>query len=165
MRTLSLSPLTPAAFAPFGEVIDAEAPCETLLINEGHSRRHHRLADIDCNSGDGHAAISLFRASPVPIPFVLRSLERHPLGSQAFLNLGASEWIVVVAPPGPLEEAAIRGFLAGPDQGVSYRRGTWHHYLLVLDSRCDFAVVDRVGPGENCDEQTLRAPLRLESRS
>ena len=70
-------------------------------------------------------------------------------------------YAVVVAPPGDLNEAAITGFLAGPDQSISYHRGTWHHYLLALQEPSDFVVVDRIGPGDNCDEQLLRTPLTL----
>jgi len=40
-------------------------------------------------------------------------------------------------------------------QGINYRRGVWHHALLALESPCDFLVVDRGGPGPDCDEVTL----------
>jgi ureidoglycolate lyase len=44
---------------------------------------------------------------------------------------------------------------------VNYHRGTWHHYLLALGAPSEFVVVDRVGPGDNCDEQMLAEPLTL----
>jgi len=46
-------------------------------------------------------------------------------------------------------------FRAEGDQGVHYDKGTWHHFLLVLDPDSDFLVVDRAGPGDNCDEVAL----------
>ncbi|TAH47498.1 MAG: ureidoglycolate lyase, partial [Betaproteobacteria bacterium] len=41
------------------------------------------------------------------------------------------------------------------DQGVNYATGVWHHPLLALESVCDFLVLDRSGPGHNCDEVQL----------
>jgi ureidoglycolate lyase len=164
MRRLALEPLTAPAFAAFGEVIDADSACEILSINDGHTRRHHALARVDC-AAPGTVGISLFRADPLPADFVLRRLERHPLGSQAFINVSAARYAVVVAPAGDLDESALRGFLAGPGQGVNYHRGVWHHYLLALDAPADFAVVDRLGPGSNCDEQPLRTPVQLDIRA
>ena len=121
--------------------------------------RHHALALVDCG---GEAGISLFRAQPVSDGFELRYLERHPLGSQAFINTSGRRFLVVVAPPGELDEDAIRAFIADPTQSVNYHRGTWHHYLLALDDVSDFVVVDRLGPGHNCDEQALATPLTLD---
>ncbi|MEE4277687.1 MAG: ureidoglycolate lyase [Halieaceae bacterium] len=160
-RRLVLAPLTREAFAPFGEVVDAASACERYPINDGLTQRHHDLGRVDCDAGGGVAALSLFRAQPVDDSFRLRSMERHPLASQAFINIAAARYAVVVAPPGELHEDAIKGFLAAPGQSVNYLRGTWHHFLLVLDAPADFVVVDRVGPGRNCDEQALRTPLRL----
>ena len=161
MQRLTLAPLTADAFVAFGEVIDAYSPCERYPINEGRTQRHHAIARIDCASNGGQAALSLFRSEPVSDGFALRGLERHPLGSQAFINTSGNRYAIVVAPAGELDESAIRGFIAQPQQSISYHRGTWHHYLLALDARSDFVVVDRVGPGGNCDEQVLQTPLAL----
>ena len=87
-------------------------------------------------------------------------LERHPLGSQAFLPLGERPYLVVVAPPGaPPSPASVRAFLAAPGQGVNYAPGVWHHPLLALDAVSDFWVIDRAGPGDNCEEITLAEVL------
>jgi len=160
-RRLVLEALEAERFAPFGDVIDAHAECERIAINDGRTLRHHDLARIDSGE-DGEAAVSLFRAVPVDATFVLRRLERHPRASQAFINVSRRPFAVVVAPPGDLEEDRIRGFLASADQSVNYHRGTWHHYLLALDAPSDFVVIDRIGPGDNCDEQDLATPLGLD---
>jgi ureidoglycolate lyase len=161
-RRIVLEPLCAERFAPFGEVIDAATSCERYPINDGLTQRHHDLGRIDCAAGDGVPALSMFRARPIDGRFRLRVMERHPLASQAFINVSQSRYAIVVAPPGELCEEAIRGFIAGRDQSVNYRRGTWHHFLLALDEASDFVVVDRVGPGDNCDEQALHTPLRLD---
>jgi ureidoglycolate lyase len=161
VRQLILEPLTAKAFAPFGDVIDGQTPCEQYPINEGLTQRHNALAAIDCSANGGTGALSLFRAQAIESGFVLRSMERHPLGSQAFINTSGNPYAVVVAPAGDFNETAIRGFLAAGDQSISYHRGTWHHFLLALGGVSDFVVVDRIGPGDNCDEYTLQSPMQL----
>ena len=161
MKDLVLKPLTAAGFAEFGDLIDGDTPCERYPINEGLTQRHNALARVDCAAEGGTPALSLFRAQAVTSGFVLRSMERHPLGSQAFINTSGHPYAIVVAPPGPLDESAIQGFLGSANQSISYHRGTWHHYLLALEAASDFVVVDRLGPGNNCDETALQSTLRL----
>lgn len=80
-------------------------------------------------------------------------VERHPLESQAFIPLQNQSWLLVVGMPGDEPDVSIwRTFRATGRQGVNYHRGVWHHPLLVLKQDQDFLVVDRGGPGENCDE-------------
>lgn len=147
---LAIEPLTPEAFAPFGEVIHAEAARKVFPINQGTTTRFHALAKVELDGGA--AAISLARAQPQALPLAIRMLERHPLGSQAFVPLGGVRWLVVVA-ASPLDTP--RAFLADRGQGVQYRRGCWHHPLIALDAGGDFLIVDRVGAGENCEEAVL----------
>jgi ureidoglycolate lyase len=153
MREMNPEPLTAEAFARFGSVIEASDRAVKLDINQGHALRYDRLADIDVADEGGTPVISLFRARPLAEP-VLRVFERHPLGSQTFVPLSGRPYLVAVAPAGPFDPAQIRLFRAEADQGVHYRKGVWHHFLLVLDES-DFLVVDRAGPGDNCEEVEL----------
>lgn len=148
-------------FAPFGDVIEAHPSAQHFSINYGNTQRFHDLAKVDVNNGGGRAGISLFRSTPLPMPIQIRVLERHPLSSQAFFPLGPRPYLVVVAPPGDLDENAIRVFLAQPGQGVNYHAGTWHHFCLALEAESDFLVVDRIGPGPNCDEVFLQKPFAI----
>ena len=152
---LILEPLSKAAFADFGEVIELGAADQIIPINYGLTERHHALAKVDVDSGGGRGVISLFHSQPVELPFRIKIMERHPLGSQAFMPLTGNPYVVVVAPAGEFDPALMRAFLAGPDQGVNYGRGTWHHYCLGLNAVNDFLVVDRSGEGDNCDEVEL----------
>lgn len=160
MREMIPEPLTAQAFAPFGRVIEASDACERIEINQGHATRYHRLADLDVEDGGGTGTISLFRANPLS-ELVLRVFERHPLGSQSFVPLGGKPYLVAVAPAGEFDPAQVRLFAAAGHQGVHYAKGTWHHFLLVLEPGCDFIVVDRTGPGGNCDELELADPIRV----
>jgi ureidoglycolate lyase len=154
MRELTPEPLTAEAFAPFGDVIEASDRAEQIPINYGFTTRFNDLANIDVAEGGGHAIVSLFRAKPLDPP-VLKILERHPLGSQAFVPLQGRPYLVCVAPAGELDPAALRLFHAEASQGVNYAKGVWHHFLLALDDESDFLVIDRAGPGENLDEVEL----------
>ena len=153
MRELTAEPLTAAAFAPFGSVIEASEEAVRLDINQGHAVRYDRLAEIDVADGAGTGVISLFRARPLG-ELVLKVFERHPLGSQSFVPLSGRPYLVAVAPPGDFDPIKIRLFRAEADQGVHYRKGVWHHFLLVLDES-DFLVIDRAGAGDNYDETEL----------
>lgn len=150
---LPVEALTRAAFAPYGEVIEADEGATTVAINAGTAQRFDALAEVDVAHAGGRAVISRVRAQPRALPFIVRMLERHPLGSQAFVPLDpAQRYLVVVA---DAVDATPRAFLASRGQGVNYRRGTWHHPLLALDRASDFLVVDRAGPGANCEEVQL----------
>ena len=158
---LKAEPLTASAFAPFGDILSMET-ARIKTINEGHTLRHDFDARLSLSSAGGHPALSLFRAAPLPEPLHLAMMERHPLSSQAFYPLSGRPYLVVVAPGGNFERGALRAFLAAPDQGVNYHAGTWHHYLLALETISDFLVLDRLGEDENCDTITLDPPVPVE---
>jgi ureidoglycolate lyase len=160
MKALTIEPLTRAAFAPFGDVIELEG-ARQLPINLGTTLRFHDLARIDVADGGGRPLVNLFRGQPRTLPFEVTMLERHPLGSQAFVPLTQKAYLVVVAPAGPLVPEAVRAFATRGWQGVNYAKGVWHHPLIALDEVSDFIVVDRGGEGPNCDEEDLPESLWL----
>ncbi|KDP88689.1 ureidoglycolate hydrolase [Cupriavidus sp. SK-3] len=153
---LRVEPLTAAAFAPFGNVIESEGHAP-MVINGGMTLRYHDLAGIDVGAQDGRALINFFDAQPYALPLAIASMERHPLGSQAFVPLDETAFLAVVAPGGgQLDESAIRAFVTNGRQGVNYKRGVWHHSLIVTRGPARFLVVDRGGEGHNCDVAELR---------
>ncbi|NOX41565.1 MAG: ureidoglycolate lyase [Alphaproteobacteria bacterium] len=152
-RTIKPEPLSQAAFAPYGSIIEAD-PAMAFEINDGFTTRFHALAEAQ---SDAQVILSIFRGRPRPLRVAM--LERHPHGSQAFMPLSARPWLAVVASePTP---RACRLFMVNGGQGLQYRRGVWHHPLLVLDEAQDFLVVDRKGPGENLDEVFFPEPMSL----
>lgn len=158
MTTLAVETLTAETFRPFGDVMEASDSTRHFSINNGFAERYHDLAHIDVASGGGRSILSIFKALPRSLPMQLVLLERHPLGSQAFMPLSGLPYLVVVVEAGPVPDLAqIRCFRAAPGQGVNYARGTWHHPLIALQAPSDFLVVDRGGaPGDaNCDEYPL----------
>jgi ureidoglycolate lyase len=155
---LDAQPLTVEAFAPYGDVIAARGEAST--INQGMGGRCSELAQVDLTADGGRAAISVIRCVPESLPIELRLMERHPLGSQAFVPLNGQRYVVVVAPAGaPPKREDLRAFLCRGDEGINYHRSVWHHPMLALDRPCEFAEFHRAGPGNNCDETALPCPV------
>lgn len=152
MRTLLIEPLTKQAFAPFGDVIETDGSPH-FMINSGSTQRFHKLAAVETSAPADQAIISIFRATALSMPLTIRMLERHPLGSQAFIPLLGNPFLIVVAPKADSPDTnLVRAFLTNGRQGINYHRGVWHHPVLALTAQDDFLVVDRSGPGNNCDE-------------
>ncbi|MBX9794800.1 MAG: ureidoglycolate lyase [Burkholderiaceae bacterium] len=159
---LFIEVLTAEAFAPFGEVIQAVDTAVHYTINGGTTERFHDLARLDPGDG-GRIIASIFRSAPCELPASIRMMERHPRGSQAFMPLfagnGPRPYLVVVAPPGPVPTALdLRCFIAQARQGVNLAAGVWHHPLLALRQTSNFLVLDREGPGDNCDAVAIAPP-------
>lgn len=158
---LKLEPLTAEAFAPYGDVMGVCERNTIIPINYGKTERHHDLASVDVSDENGSPIISIFRSEPAQLPFQVKIMERHPLGSQAFMPLTGNPYVVVVAPRGELDPKQIRAFFVQNTQGVNYHKGTWHHYCLGLNISNDFLVVDRGGEGHNCDEVEIPDDLEI----
>jgi ureidoglycolate lyase len=153
--------LTADAFAPFGDVIETEGR-DSRWINEGTCRRFDDLASVDAGEAGGRPLLSIFEASPRSLPLKIGKLERHPMSSQAFYPLQSTPFLVVVATMGAAPTAgSIRAFLCSGSQGVNYRRNTWHHSLIALDRKSAFLVVDRGGPGEDCEEISINPAVSV----
>jgi ureidoglycolate lyase len=159
-RTLPVEALSAAAFAPFGDVVAARAGVQTFAINQGYATRFHDLACVDVGAQAGQVCVSVFKARPRTLPMQIEMMERHPLGSQAFVAMAAVPFWVVVAPASDtLDLQALRCFRAEPGQGVNYAKGVWHHPLIALNEASDFLVIDRMGPADpsNLDEVDIRS--------
>ena len=155
MPAIRAEPLTASAFAPYGQVLAATGAFR--VINGGLCRRHHDLAALDF--GGGRAGLSVFLAAPCTLPYRLTLIERHPLGSQAFVPMTAAPFLVIVS-DGP--DARPRAFVTDGAQGINLARGTWHGVLTPLSAPGLFAVVDRIAgegdPVTNLEEHRFAAP-------
>jgi ureidoglycolate lyase len=153
MIRLRTEPLTPQAFAPFGDVLQATGTPDRL-INNGYCRRWHDMAQLDFGPG-GRAGLNLFKAQPRSLPYVLDLLERHPEGSQAFVPMYETTWLVTVAEDAGGTPVNLRAFLVAPGQAINLHRGTWHGVLTPLAEPGLFAVIDRIGSTANLEEYPL----------
>ena len=126
--------LTPEAFAPFGDVLQAPPDPGRIHYNKalGNGRPMAR------------PNLSVVLVNPLAsLPLSVTRMERHEFSSQSFMPLDVGRWLVIVAPHakagGPDAEKA-RAFLAGPGQGITYGMNVWHHPLTVLARPARFAV-------------------------
>ena len=157
-RTIRPEPLTAQAFAPFGDVLAASGDADKI-INQGLCGRFHDRARLEFT--EGRAGISIFDAVPRRLPHDLDMMERHPDGSQAFVPMHQNDWLVIVAADADGAPGAPRAFVASQGQGVNFHRGTWHGVLTPLAPPGLFAVIDRIGPGDNLEEHWFEAPWRV----
>jgi ureidoglycolate lyase len=159
-RELQALDLTAEAFARYGTVIEA-AGDPNFMINAGRCGRYHDLARPQVLDEEGAVSISIGRSDAVTLPMSVDLLERHPLGSQAFVPLGEARMVVVVAPDAVGAPGQPVAFVSRAGQGVQYHAGTWHGVLAPLDEAADFLIVDRVGEGSNLDEVYLDLPFTV----
>lgn len=160
MSTLALKTVTQDAFAPFGTVVTSRER-SGRRINAGTSMRVD-LPDPDLLAEDGRPALAVFHARAAALPFTVRALERHPLGSQTFVPLAGTPFAVVVAlgdaRPDP---ATLRAFRVDGNQGVTFARGVWHHPLIALAAG-DFVVLERRGEAPDCEVAAIPETLVAE---
>jgi len=155
VTAIAVETLTPEVFAPFGDILQATGE-PTKIINQGNCGRWHDLAKLDF--ADGRAGISLFNAKARALPYTLDLVERHPDGSQAFLPMTEHPWLVIVASDNNGQPDTPRAFAVPPHVGVNLHRGTWHGVLTPLHTPGLFAVVDRIGSGQNLEEFSFPNP-------
>ncbi|MEM8577441.1 MAG: ureidoglycolate lyase [Pseudomonadota bacterium] len=151
-------PLTAKAFAPYGDVLDCSGEPDKI-INAGLCGRFHDRARLDF--GDGRAGLSLFNARPRSLPYTLDLMERHPDGSQAFIPMHEHPFLVTVARDAGGVPAEPQAFVTAPGQAINIHRNIWHGVLTPLYAPGLFAVIDRIGTGQNLQEHTLSEAITV----
>ena len=151
-----LEPLSPDAFAPFGDV--ATRPT-------GERRRYLPTMSNDADAAQTFAFWISGAAAQAQLPLRATTLERHPYSAQTFVPLGSARYLAVVcatAANGDPDLATLRGFLAGPEQAITYARNVWHHPSTVLDAPMEFAVAMGVtGRGDDDVFHSLDAMVTI----
>ena len=156
MIKIAAQPLTAAAFAPFGDVLNCYGEPDKI-INAGLCGRFHDRAKIDVT--DGKVGISLFRSELRQFPCQIDLIERHPFGSQAFIPMSMDRFLVVVAG----DDLVPKAFVTAPGEAINFHRGTWHGVLTPLSGPGLFAVIDRIGDGPNLEEHHFQNPYYVQS--
>lgn len=160
MRDIPIRPMDPTAFARFGDVIDTGGQPDRI-INQGLCGRYHDRARLDF--ADGRAGVSVFLAEPRALPLKLDMVERHPEGSQTFIPMTWTPFLIIVSPDEDGRPGRPLAFLTQPGQAVNFLRGTWHGVLTPLHAPGQFAVIDRIGEGSNLEEIWFDQPWRIVS--
>lgn len=156
MPLLTPEPLTQAAFAPYGQVIEGPADFGRRYVSEA-------LAN-----GRPHAKPSLSLALIRPLiatRLEAVKMERHEFSSQSFVPVDVSRYLVIVAPHGAdgrPDAARLTVFLAAGNQGVTYGMNVWHHPMTVLDRPAQFAIFMWLDGGRGDEEFVdLAAPATI----
>ena len=160
MKTILIEPLTRAAFAPFGDVIETEG-AHHYPINAGMCERYHDLARVETSGPNARQLISIVIGQPCALPLTLKMVERHPLGSQAFMPLSPEPFLVIVAADENGNPGVPRAFITNGSQGVNYPANAWHGVLTPLAGVQRFLVVDRGGDGNNLEEFVFGEPFTV----
>lgn len=151
MVSLPPRPLTAAAFAPYGHVVEGRGAA--VEANQGTAARFPQAASLVDDRGGARLAISVFRCAPQATrPFAVRLLEKHPRSTQMFVPMNARRYLVVVAQGGDAPDlGTVAAFVAEGTQAVSYHSGVWHHPMIALDATIDFVCfVHEDGGPEDC---------------
>jgi ureidoglycolate lyase len=160
MKRIVARPLTRESFAEFGDVIDT-ATDNHYPINGGKAERYHDLATAEATGGNARVILSIFRGTPYAFPLLLKMVERHPFGSQAFMPLSPRPFLVAVCHDSGNGPGEPHAFLTQPGQGVNYPRNRWHAVLTPIGAPQDFLIVDRAGDGANLEEFFFPEPYEI----
>ncbi len=140
--------ITKENFSDFGDIISTKN-IKPLEINNGYAKRYDGIANLNTSKDNGETTISIFSALKRNFPMKIDMMEKHPLGSQAFIPMKETTFIVFVAPIGEKPDLnKTKAFIIPPGIGVNYNPGTWH-FPLISTEDMNFLVVDRKGPGDN----------------
>jgi len=141
-------PITKENFSKYGDMISTEN-IKPLEINNGYAKRFDNIAKIDTSIDKGETTISIFSALKRSFPMKIDMMEKHPLGSQAFIPMKETTFLTLVAPAGEKPDLEkIESFIVPKGIGVNYKTGIWH-FPLISTEDMDFLVVDRKGSGDN----------------
>ena len=140
--------ITKDNFSQFGDMISTK-DIKPIDINNGYAKRYDGIANLNTFKDNGVTTISIFSALKRNFPMKIDMMEKHPLGSQAFIPMKETTFLAFVAPNGDKPDLnKIEAFIIPPGIGVNYKPGTWH-FPLISTEDMNFLVVDRKGPGDN----------------
>ena len=135
-------------FKKFGDMITTSG-IKPLEINDGYAKRFDGIANLNTKKGNGESTISIFSALKRSFPMKVDMMEKHPLGSQAFIPMKETVFLAFVAPEGDVPDLnKIESFIVPNGIGVNYNAGVWHFPLIATEDM-NFLVVDRLGDGDN----------------
>ena len=137
-----------SSFSAYGDLISTD-DINPMDINAGYAKRFDNLANVDTSSDGGKTVVSIFSALKRTFPMKIDMMEKHPLGSQAFIPMKETTFLSFVAPLGKSPEInKIQSFIIPPKTGINYKTGIWH-FPLISTEDTNFLVIDRKGNGDN----------------
>ena len=140
--------ITNKNFKKFGEVISTKK-IKPININNGYAKRFDNLCKINTSLKKGNTIMSIFSTRKRKFPMNIKMMEKHPLGSQAFIPMKETKFLVFVAPKGKKPNVKkMESFIIPKQTGINYKPGIWH-FPLISTKNMNFLVIDRKGIGNN----------------
>ena len=140
--------ITRKNFQKFGDLISVKKK-KSININDGYAKRFDNLCRINTSSKKGKTIMSIFSTKKRKFPMNIKMMEKHPLGSQAFVPMNETTFLVFVAPKGKRPNTKkIESFIVPKQTGINYKPGIWH-FPLISSKNMNFLVIDRKGIGNN----------------
>ena len=140
--------ITKQNFSSYGDIISTE-DATPIDINAGYAKRYDNLANINTSKENGESIVSIFSAIKRTFPMKIDMMEKHPLGSQAFIPMKETIFLAFVAPSGDKPNLdKLESFIVPKGIGINYNPGIWH-FPLISTEDMNFLVVDRKGSGNN----------------
>ena len=135
-------------FNTYGDLISTN-DINPIDINEGYAKRFDNLANLNTSKDEGKTIVSIFSAKKRRFPMKIDMMEKHPLGSQAFVPMKETSFLVFVAPKGSQPNLnKIESFRIPKQTGINLNPGIWHFPLISMKDM-NFLVIDRKGKGKN----------------
>ena len=141
-------PITKENLSEYGDMISTK-DIKPLEINNGYAKRYDGVANLNTSKDNGETTISIFSALKRNFPMKIDMMEKHPLGSQAFIPMKETSFFTFVAPKGKRPDLKkIKSFIIPRQTGINLNPGIWH-FPLISTKNMNFLVVDRKGSGDN----------------
>lgn len=165
--TIESEPLTPEAFAPFGDVFSADHQIKNApssAANYGTATKIHKVAAVVNNFARSPSGVPptanwnifrcsapkhLIRASSLSTStYTAKVLERHPFSTQTFIPMGQDRekqsYVVIVAQTDEKtaqklpDPSTVRAFVCKGNQSITYGAGIWHAPMVVIDENVPY---------------------------
>lgn len=151
-----MRPISAAAFAEFGDLLEAPAS----------GARQDFAALVENRRAGARANIALVRSQPFAFTSPIGMLERHPYSTQLFAPLDLDDYLVVVASDrghNVPDLSTVSAFRVGRRQAISYHVGTWHAGMTTLGRPGTFLMmIHEDGTPGDCEFFELPRSIVLE---
>jgi ureidoglycolate lyase len=153
--TIKPRPLTPEAFAPYGQVLQGSGAATER--KPFASRMHNARPQAQPN-------MTYMRIAPEGRTVRITVLERHPHSNQTFVPLNGTRQLVAVCPSLPDGQPrieALQVFVAQGSQALNYDANVWHAPRMALNAPGEF-VMFRWDDGSALDTELLQLAVPID---
>ena len=145
---LDIKKITKDNFALYGDVITIKDK-SSEVINNNTTQSFFDLANIEILGEDNNARLNIFNAKKRIFPLNIDMLEMHPLSSQVFLPMSATDFITLVTPKDIKPNLnKLECFKISNGDGINFKPGVWHFPLISIQD-AKFITIDKKDAEKN----------------